>query len=79
MRRFRLSTLMLLIVIAALVVALVVQHHRAADREYQVKREILEEYGIVSKTSKGREVAKQEADRLRSVVESAKAKEGDEE
>ncbi len=79
MRRFRLSTLLLLIVIAALCIALVVQQHRAARREVEVERDVLIKYGLMGKASKGREVAKQEADRLRSVVESAKAKEGDEE
>jgi hypothetical protein len=79
MTRFRLSTLLLLIVIAALCIALVVQQHRADRREVEVKREVLERYGLMGKASKGRGVAKQEADRLRSVVESAKAREGDEE
>jgi hypothetical protein len=79
MKRIRLSTLMLLIVIAALVVALVVQHHQAAHREVEVQREVLIRYGLMGKASKGRGVAKPEAARLRSVVESAEAKEGDEE
>jgi hypothetical protein len=79
MRRFRLSTLLLLVVIAALVVGLVVQHDRAARREVEVQREVLIRYGLMGKASKGREVAKQEAARLRSVVESAKAEQGDEE
>ena len=77
MRRFRLSTLMLLIVIAALVVALVVQQRRAASPRGEVERDGCEEYGLWE-SSKGRKW-KQEADGSVQVVESAKAKEGDEE
>jgi hypothetical protein len=79
MKRFRLSTLLRLVVIAAVVVALVVLQYRAARREVEVEREVLIKYGLMGKASSGKEVAKQEAARLRSVVESAKAKEGDEE
>ena len=77
MKRFRLSTLLLLIVIAALCIALVVQQDRAARREVEAKREILETYGLMGKASKGRGAATQTGDGLRSTVESAKAKEGD--
>jgi hypothetical protein len=79
MKRFRLSTLLLLVVIAALWIALVVQRDRAARREVEAKREVFEAYGLMGKASKGGGAATRNGDGLRSAVESAKAKEGDEE
>jgi hypothetical protein len=78
MRRFRLSTLMMMIVIAALCIALVVQQDRAARREVELQLEFAKKPYGVQKVSKGREVAREEAARLRSVVEATEAKEGDE-
>ncbi len=77
MRRFRLSTLLLLIVITALCIALVVQQHRADRREVEAKREVLEEFGLMGKASRGRGVEKRGAGQLRPVAGSAGAKDGD--
>ena len=82
MKRFRLSTLLLLVVIAALVVALLVQQDRAAQREVALKQDFAKVFGVQKwspRSAQKRISVETKPARLPSVVESAKALEGDEE